>query len=180
MPESEAERGKYVVSTGCGGREVVLAELAVILHADPPELQMSAVDLNGISRNRVCDELVRFADMSFACCFPYSDLEGAETKMVVCLGEAVGKVTSAVQIKSIAHEKAEGGFFTASRLVPLKAASFVLVSSGPELGGLGKRDHDFLITDGRRMVHKNAEMSVYAEDRESESIEQACIRASDY
>lgn len=106
--------------------------------------------------------------MSFACCLPCPDLEGAETKMVVCLGEVVREVTPAVEIKSVAHEEAEEGLFAACRLVPLKAASFVLAGSGPEVGGLGKRDADFLIADGRWMVHKNAEIGVYAEDGESE------------
>lgn len=49
VPEDEAERGKDVVRTGCGGREVVLAKQAVILGADSPNIQMSAPELDGIS-----------------------------------------------------------------------------------------------------------------------------------
>lgn len=147
VPEYETERGKDVVSTGCGGGEVVLAEQVVILRADPPNIEMDAPELGGISRRRVCDELVRFTAVSFTCCFPCSDLEGAENKMVVCLGEVVGKLAPTVKIKSVAHENAEEGLFAACRLVPLKAASFILAGSGPEVGGLGKRDADFLMAD---------------------------------
>ena len=88
--------------------------------------------------------------------------------MVVCLGEVVGKMVPAVEIKSVAHEEAEEGLFAACRLAPLKAASFILAGSSPEAMRLRKRDADFLIADGRWMVHKNAEIGVYAEDRESE------------
>ena len=167
VPEDEAERGKDVVSTRFGGGEAVLAE-AVILRVDPPKIEMSAPAMNGISGSRVCDELVEFAAVSFTCCFPCCDLERAETKMVVCIGEVVGEVTPAIGIKSVAHEEGEEGLFAACRLVPLKAASFVLAGSSPEEGGLRKRDAHFLIADRRRMIHQNAEVSVYTEDRESE------------
>ena len=70
----------------------------------------------------------------------------------------------AVEIKRIAHEKAVEGLLAACRLVPLEAASFVLADSGPKVGGLRKRNADLLITHGRRMAHKNAEIGVYAED----------------
>jgi hypothetical protein len=106
--------------------------------------------------------------VGFACCFPYSNLEGAETKMIVRFTEMVGQVASVVGIKSIAHEKAEEGLFAACRFVPLKVASFVIAGSGPEAGGLGERDADFLVADGRWMVHNNAEVGVYAENRKSE------------
>jgi hypothetical protein len=77
-------------------------------------------------------------------------------------------VTPAIEIKSVAHDEAEEGLFAACWLVPLKAASFVLTGSGPEERGLGKRDADFLIADGRWIVHQNAKIGVYAEDREGE------------
>lgn len=88
--------------------------------------------------------------------------------MVVCLGEVVGEMLLAVEIKSVAHDEAEGGFFATCRLVPLKTSSLILTGSCPEFGGFRKRDTDFLITDGRWMVHENAEIGIYAEDRESE------------
>lgn len=88
--------------------------------------------------------------------------------MIVCLGKLVGEVAPAAEIKSIAHKGAEEGLFAACRLIPLKVTSFILAGSGPEAGGLGKRDADLLIADGRRVVNKNAEIGVYTENRESE------------
>lgn len=106
--------------------------------------------------------------MSFACCFPRSDLKGAETKVVVCHGKVVGKVSPTVETKSVAYEEAEGCLFATCRLVSLQAASFFFAGSGPEAGRLRKRDVDFLIPDRGGMVHKSPEIGVYAEDRESE------------
>lgn len=50
MPEDEAKRRKDMICTRRGAREVVLADLAVILHPDPPEIKMSAPELDGIPR----------------------------------------------------------------------------------------------------------------------------------
>ena len=80
---------------------------------------MNASELNRISRRLICDELVRIAAVNFACYFPYSDLEGAETKMIVYLGEMIGEVASAIEVKSVTHEKAEESLFAVCRLVPL-------------------------------------------------------------
>lgn len=88
--------------------------------------------------------------------------------MVVRLGEVVGEVAPTVQIKSVAHEDAEESFFAACRLIPLKAASLVLAGSCPEVGGLGKRDADFLVADGGWMVRKKAKIGIHPEHRESE------------
>lgn len=108
--------------------------------------------------------------MHLACCFPYSNLERAETKMVICLGEVVGEVTPAVEIKSVAHQEAEEGFLAPCGLVPLKTAPLTVAGGVPEVRGHGKRDADFLIADGGRMVYKNAKIGIDTEDRESKPI----------
>ena len=71
--------------------------------------------------------------MSFADCFPCSDLVGVETKVVVCYGEVERDIPTTVEIQSLPREKMEGYLFAACRLVPLPAASFVFASSSLEV-----------------------------------------------
>ncbi len=88
--------------------------------------------------------------------------------MVISLGEMVGELTPAIEIKGVAHQKAEEGFPTPCGLVPFKTSPFILASSVPEVRGHGKRDADFLIANRRWMVDHNTKIGIYAEDRECE------------
>ena len=76
---------------------------------------------------------LRVAAVHLARRFPYSDIERAETKMVVCLGEVVGEMTSAIEIKSVAHQEAKECFFAPCGLVPLKTAPLAVAGSVPEV-----------------------------------------------
>jgi hypothetical protein len=49
VPVDKAERGKDVVSAACGGGEVLLADWAVIVRFDPPNIESSAPKPNRIS-----------------------------------------------------------------------------------------------------------------------------------
>ena len=177
MPENEAERGKDVASTGCGGSKIVLAKLALILHMGTPRVEICAPALHVVVRH---DKLVRFAGVNrLARCFPRSGLERTDDEVVVCLGEAVGEAMPPTEINRIAHDEAEEGLFAAGGLIPLEAVPFVLAGCGPEVRGLGKRDADFLIADRRGVVHDNAEIGVCAENREREpERNRACLGLS--
>lgn len=50
VPQYDAERATIVISSLCGGGEVVLLKLAAILHVSSPEVKMSAPFYDVISR----------------------------------------------------------------------------------------------------------------------------------
>ena len=176
VPEGEAEgREEVLGSAGCGGGEVFLAELAVFLGADAPEIEVGPPQLTRAAGRSICYEYVRVAAVHLAGCFPYSNLKGAETKVVISFGEMGGELTPAIEIKSIAHQKTEEGFSTPCRLVPFETSPFILASSAPEARGHRERDADFLIANRRWMVDNNTKIGIYAEDRQCEPRRHECI-----
>ena len=74
----------------------------------------------------------------------------------------------AVEVKSVAHYEVEKSPFAADRLIPLKVSSLILAGSGPEMRGLGKRNAHLLVADGRWMINEDAQISIDAQNRESE------------
>ena len=119
-------------SAGCRGGEVLLAELAVFLGADAPEIEVGLPQLTRAAGRSICYEYVCVAAVHLAGCFPYSNLKGAETKVVISLGEMAGELTPATEIQTVAHQNAEEGFPTPCRLVPFETSPFILASSAPE------------------------------------------------